>query len=82
MAELTERIDARVVSAAALGENRIAALTSALLKKLGKPVALSACVDPAVIGGLYIEAGGLIFDHTVKRQLSDLTAGLKRRGAR
>ena len=82
MAELTERIEARAVSAAALGESRILALESALEKKLGKPVAISASVDPSVIGGLYIEAGGRIFDHTVRTQLRDLTASLKRRGAR
>ena len=82
MAELTERIEARAVSAAALGESRILALKNALSKKLGKPVALSASVDPAVIGGLYVQAGGRIFDHTVKRQLSDLRAGLRRRDMR
>jgi F-type H+-transporting ATPase subunit delta len=82
MAELTEGIEARVVSATALGESRIFALENVLTKKLGKHVTLSASVDPSLIGGLYIHAGGQIIDHTIKKQLSDLKDNLKRRDAR
>jgi F-type H+-transporting ATPase subunit delta len=82
MAELTDSMGAFVVSATTLGESRILALEDVLSKKLGHRVTISASVDPSVIGGLYIRAGGRIIDRTVKRRLRDLKDSLMRRSAR
>ncbi|MCL2488847.1 MAG: F0F1 ATP synthase subunit delta [Oscillospiraceae bacterium] len=71
-------VTARVVSAAALTVDQLAALTDLLTKKLNKPVEILAETDPAVIGGLYIHADGLVVDYTVKKRLNDMRDQLKR----
>lgn len=71
-------ITAQVVSAVELNEKQVSALKAMLSKKLGKQVDVSVKVDSSIIGGLSIYADGYFMDHTVKRQLSDLEASIKR----
>ena len=71
MMQTTDKVTARVVSAVALKPEQITSLTAALAKKLGKPVELLPEVDASIAGGLYISAGGLVMDSTVRRRLGE-----------
>ncbi|MDR2648651.1 MAG: ATP synthase F1 subunit delta [Clostridiales bacterium] len=67
--EHTGIVTARVISAVALTEEQLAAITSKLSGDTGKRVEIEASVDPSLIGGLLIEAGGKLIDSTIKKQL-------------
>jgi len=66
------RVEAHVVSAAALREEQAVALRSVLTKKLSKQVDMTFEVDPAVLGGFYIAVGGYAVDRTVKKRIEDM----------
>ena len=61
-----------VISAVALKQAQISALETLMSKKLNAPVELSLTVDPSIIGGLSIRAGGYLLDRTVRTQLRDM----------
>ena len=63
-------VRATVVSAAPLGEAEAGRLRAALGRRFGKSVALSASVDPALIGGLVVRIGSLSFDGSIRSQLA------------
>lgn len=74
-----ERVDQRlgvtkaaVVSARELDSAQIEALERLISKKLGMKAKVSVEVDPALIGGFYIQAQGHIIDCSVKRQISQI----------
>jgi F-type H+-transporting ATPase subunit delta len=60
------------VSAAPLEPEQLTALSSALGVALGAPVDLRARVDPAVLGGVVVNAAGRTYDGTVRGRLSAL----------
>ena len=68
---MTQRTQARVVSAIALKPEQISALEAALSEKLGKPVEVLSEVDASLVGGLYINVDGLVMDSTVKRRIGE-----------
>ncbi len=72
------KIEAKVVSAKELSEEQKEAIRRILAKKLQMQVELKATVDPEVIGGFYVVAGGLIFDRTVRSELNNMKESLKR----
>jgi F-type H+-transporting ATPase subunit delta len=69
--------EAVVVSAVALKENQLAALTEKLEKLSGKKVSLVQKVDPAVVGGLRVEIDGKQYDGTVQGRMSELSGKIK-----
>lgn len=68
----TGRVTADVVSAVTLDAATLERVRTALGKRLGREVELTASVDPAIMGGLRITVGQLVFDGTVKNHLSRL----------
>jgi len=70
-------VTARVLSAAPYNDKQSESLKTILSEKLEKHVELDLKVDPSLIGGPYIFVDGYYIDWTVRKKLSDLTAGLK-----
>jgi len=66
------RVEAHVVSAVALRGEQVEALERMLSRKIGKQVAVTVAVDPALIGGFYLSVDGYCVDSSVRRQLSDM----------
>jgi F-type H+-transporting ATPase subunit delta len=65
-------VPAEIVTAVPLGEGQRSSLQAAIARASGKDVALSARVDPAIIGGVVARVGGVVFDGSVTRQLERL----------
>jgi len=65
-------VSARVYSAAALTGEKLSAIRDRLAAQTGKQIEIEAYVDPSLIGGLLIEAGGMVLDGTIRRQLQTL----------
>lgn len=70
--EKAGRMNATVVTASQLTEPLIKEIASSLEKKTGKKVSLSSEVDPALIGGVVIKIGDIIYDGSIKTQLNKL----------
>ena len=62
-------IGVHVVSAVALTDEQLTALKSKLSLCMNKQAEIEASVDPSLIGGLLIKAGGYIYDSTIKKHL-------------
>jgi F-type H+-transporting ATPase subunit delta len=71
-------IKARVVSAAALDGARRERLQSALTARTGRNVELEVSVDPNLIGGAVATVGNIVFDGSLRTQLSQLRGTLSR----
>jgi F-type H+-transporting ATPase subunit delta len=65
-------ISAYVYSAVMLTDEQQTALQYKLSAAFGKQVEIEASVDPSLIGGLLVKAGGVIFDNTIKKHLHTL----------
>ncbi|MGI6577385.1 MAG: ATP synthase F1 subunit delta [Eubacteriales bacterium] len=72
------KMEAEVVSAKELSRQQIEAIRKALEKKTDFHVELKAKIDPDVIGGFYVILDGRIFDGTVRDELKNMKASLKR----
>ena len=70
--EKAGRMNATVVTASQLTEPLIKEIVSSLEKKTGKKVSLSSEVDPALLGGVVIKIGDIIYDGSIKTQLHKL----------
>lgn len=73
-------VSAEVVSAEPLSEKHVAELKEALKASLGKDVALSAHVDPALIGGLIVKVGSRMIDGSLRTKLNSLKLVMKEVG--
>ena len=69
-------VNAQVYSAIELTEEQLSALSAQLAAKTGKQIEIEAYVDPSIIGGLLINAGGMVLDNTIKKHLQTLTKRL------
>ena len=74
MAEVIANIS--VVSAVALKQTQIYSLETLMSEKFNAPVALTLTIDPSIIGGIIIRAGGYLLDCTVKTQLRNMKTGV------
>jgi F-type H+-transporting ATPase subunit delta len=72
------RTRAAVVSAAPLREDQRERLRQVLSARTGHAVELSEAVDPSLLGGAIATIGGLVFDGSLRTQLSQLRATLTR----
>ncbi len=69
---------ARVVAASPLSDSQRERLQRALSTRTGRDVKLEVTVDPALLGGAVATVGGLVFDGSLRTQLSQLRATLTR----
>lgn len=77
-AEAERVIDVEVRSAIELSDERKAALSKALGRRLAREVHLHCEVDPTLVGGAVIRAGDLVIDGSVRAQLQQLAYALSR----
>lgn len=68
--------EAVVISAVALSESQIEALTVRLEKISGKQITLIQKTDPSVVAGLRVEIEGKLLDGTVQNRLSGISRKL------
>jgi F-type H+-transporting ATPase subunit delta len=68
---------AEVVSAKTLSEGQLSSLSASLKKAVGTDVALSARVDPEILGGLVIKVGSQMVDSSLRTKLSRLSVAIK-----
>jgi F-type H+-transporting ATPase subunit delta len=70
------RAKADVVTAAPLDDSQRERLRQALSARTGRDVELDVKVDPSLIGGVIASVGGLVFDGSLRTQLTQLRASL------
>ena len=66
------RVRARVTSARALGESEATRIKVALEKRTGKKVIMERREDPAMLGGLTVQIGDVVYDGSVRNQLATI----------
>ena len=76
--EAAGRLAAEVVSASPLRPDQSDRLRRALAARVGRDVELELRVDPALIGGAIARVGGLVFDGSLRTQLTQLRDNLTR----
>ena len=74
--EAAGRVRAEVRSASPLRDEQRAQLADALARRTGKKIDLTVHVDPSLIGGAIATVGGLVFDGSLRTQLSQLRGTL------
>ena len=77
LAERRGEITAEVVSASALTDAQAKSLEEALRKAVGGKIALSAAVDPDLIGGLVVKVGSRMVDSSVRTQIQKMKLAMK-----
>lgn len=70
-------VSAEVTSAAPLSEAQLDAVAGALKQSTGVNVALTASVDPAIIGGLIVRLGSRMIDSSLRTKLQKLELAMK-----
>ena len=70
------RVRAEVLSASPLRDEQRARLAETLKRRTGKQVDLSVRVDPSLLGGAIATVDGLVFDGSLRTQLSQLRVNL------
>jgi F-type H+-transporting ATPase subunit delta len=74
--EAEGRVRAELRSASPIDEQQRVRVTAALARRTGKQIELTVHVDPTLLGGAIATVGGLVFDGSLKSQLSQLRATL------
>ncbi len=69
-------LDAKIISATPLNDERIEKIKSTLSTNLNKEIIITTEVDESLIGGFLIEVDGRIIDGTIKKQITDVKQGL------
>jgi F-type H+-transporting ATPase subunit delta len=81
MNDARRTLEADVVTATPLTDDRRAALATALGKAADCAVTIKERVDPSIIGGVIARVGSLVFDGSVQRQVERLKERLGSAGA-
>lgn len=76
--EAAGRVQAEIISASPLGDSQRARLQAALAQQTGQQVELVEKIDPDLIGGAVAKVGGVVFDSSLRTQLSQLRDTLTR----
>jgi F-type H+-transporting ATPase subunit delta len=76
--EAEGRVRAEIVAASQPGDVQVERLRAALAARTGRHVELSVRVDPELIGGAIAKVGDLVFDGSIRTQLSQLRDTLTR----
>ena len=79
--ERTGTVEALVRSAKPLGHDEIDRLKGALEARGGRTVRMRYEIDPALIGGLVVRVGDVVYDRSVRHQLESLRDQLEERAA-
>ena len=74
--EAAGRVRAELRCASPLDEQQRERVVAALARRTGKQIDLTVHVDPTLLGGAIATVGGLVFDGSLKTQLSQLRATL------
>ncbi|GAL08035.1 F0F1 ATP synthase subunit delta [Photobacterium aphoticum] len=75
--EWEKTIDATVISAIALTDSQLDAISEKLAKRLERKVKLNCSVDETLIAGVVIRAGDLVIDNSVRGKLDRLSDTLQ-----
>jgi F-type H+-transporting ATPase subunit delta len=70
-------ITAEVISAKALSEGQLAAVTAAVQESVKRKVSLVTRVDPAILGGLIVKVGSRMVDSSLQTKLKRLSLAIK-----
>jgi F-type H+-transporting ATPase subunit delta len=76
--ELNGIARASLVSATPLSEDTVEKIRAALSQKTSKKIILEVEQDPELIGGIVTKIGDLVWDGSIKTQLSNMRETLKR----
>lgn len=76
--ELKGVVQASIVSASKLSEQKIEQIKDALSKKVNKQIVLDVQQDPELIGGVVTKIGDLVIDGSVKTMLLNMSETLKK----
>jgi F-type H+-transporting ATPase subunit delta len=76
--QMENRIRARVVTAARLSDKEQSRISDALSKISGKEVALEVEVDESLLGGVVAYMGSLVYDGSIKNQLTQIKDNLSK----
>lgn len=68
---------AEVTSAHALTATQTKAIAAKLKERVGRDVAISAKVDPAILGGLTVKIGSTLIDNSIQTRLNTLAQAMK-----
>lgn len=68
---------AEVTSAHPLDAGQVAALKKQLRTKVGRDVAVTQKVDPAILGGLVVKIGSQMIDSSIRTRLNSLAVAMK-----
>ena len=79
--ERTGTVEARVRTARPLSPDEADRLKAALEARSGKTVRMDLRVDPALVGGLVVRLGDVVYDRSVRHQLDLLRGQLAQRAA-
>ncbi len=77
LAKRRGEVTAEVVSAAVLSDGQTVALIASLKQTMGRAVALTAKVDPSILGGLIVKVGSRMVDSSLKSKLQRLKLVMK-----
>ncbi len=70
-------VTAEVTSARPLSAMQTKALSAQLKSRVGSDVAISAKIDPSILGGLVVQIGSQMIDSSIKTRLNTLAAAMK-----
>jgi F-type H+-transporting ATPase subunit delta len=70
-------ITAEVTSAHPLSAAQTKAIAAKLKERVGRDVAISAKVDPAILGGLTVKIGSTLIDNSIQTRLNTLAQAMK-----
>jgi F-type H+-transporting ATPase subunit delta len=70
-------VTAEVTSAEKLSPKQLADLKAALKSTVGSDVALTAKIDPTILGGLIVKVGSRMMDNSLRTKLQNLKAAMK-----
>ena len=74
--EAAGRLRAELLSASAIDDQQRERLKAALARRTGKQIDLTVRVDPTLLGGAIATVGGMVFDGSLKTQLTQLRSTL------
>lgn len=70
-------VKAEVTSAHPLTAAQTKAIAAKLKQRVGRDVAISARVDPAILGGLTVKIGSTLIDNSIQTRLNSLAQAMK-----
>lgn len=69
-------VDVAITSAVDLTDAQLAAISDRLSEKLGRKVNINSKTDASLLGGMFIRAGDMVIDASVKGKLNELSDAL------